>query len=65
MFLMRSKLRDARAVGLYFSLLHPLSCDRLRDLRSLGREPPSINQGWGGGEVEGDTKKLWILSKSI
>lgn len=52
MFLVRNKLRDARAVGLYFSLLHPLPCGRQRDLRSLGREPPSINQGWvkrGGG----------------
>lgn len=46
MFLVKSKLRDARAVGLYFSLLHPLSCDRLRDLKSLGRETPSIKQGW-------------------
>lgn len=68
MFLVRNKLRDARAVGLYFSLFHSLPCGRQRDLRSLGREPPSINQGWvkrGGGEVEGDTKKLWILYKSI
>lgn len=34
-----------RTVELYFSLLHPMSCGRLSDLRYLGREPPSIKQG--------------------